>query len=71
MDKNAKEYMNSVVEVIMRKHGMSEVESYKIVKRSFLYNSLIKHPEETLHDDIETNADFVYDDYISDRLLQM
>lgn len=35
MDKNAKEYMNSVVEVIMRKHGMSEVESYKIVKRFF------------------------------------
>ena len=71
MRKDAKEYMNSVTNVIMKKYHLSEIEAYKAVKKSFLYDSLIKFPDETLHDDIETNADFVYEDYTSERLLQM
>lgn len=71
MRKDAKEYMNSVVNVIVRKYHMSEIEAYRIVKKSFLYESLLKFPDETLHDDIETNADFVYEDYTSENLLQM
>ncbi len=71
MRKDAKEYMNSVINVMVRKYNLSEVESYRAVKKSFLYDSLIKFPDETLHDDIETNADFVYQDYTSEFLLQM
>lgn len=71
MRKDAKEYMNSVVNVIVKKYHLSEIEAYKAVKRSFLYDSLMKFPDETLHDDIETNADFVYEDYTSEQLLQM
>lgn len=71
MRKDAKEYMNSVAEVIASKYHISELESYKMVKKSFLYDSLVKFSEETLHDDIETNADFIYQDYMAERLLEM
>ena len=70
MNKEAKCYMNSVIDVIVRKHHLSELEVFKIVKKSFLYNSLINHLDETLHDDIETNADFVYEDFIRNKLKQ-
>ena len=71
MRKDAKEYMNSVVNVIVKKYHLSEIEAYKAVKKSFLYDSLMKFPDETLHDDIETNADCVYEDYTSEQLLRM
>ena len=71
MRKDAKQYMNSVVETIVKNYHLSEIESYKIVKKSFLYDSLMKFPDETLHDDIETNADIIYGDYISENLLEM
>ncbi len=71
MRKDAKQYINSVVETIIKKYHLSEIESYKIVKKSFLYDSLIKFPDETLHDDIETNASIIYEDYISGNLLEM
>lgn len=71
MRKDAKEYMNSVIEILVQKYNISEIESYKIVKKSFLYDSLLKFPDETIHDDIETNADFVYQDFSSEHLLQM
>lgn len=71
MRKDAKEYMNSVVNVIVKKYHLSEIEAYKAVKKSFLYDSLMKFTDETLHDDIETNADFVYEDYTSEQLLRM
>lgn len=71
MRKDAKDYMNSVINVLIKKYHLSEIEAYKAVKKSFLYDSLMKFPDETLHDDIETNADFVYEDYTSEQLLQM
>ena len=71
MRKDAKEYMRSVIETIIRKYHISEIESYSMVKKSFLYDSLLKFPDETIHDDIETNADFVYEDYVSGNLLEM
>ena len=71
MRKDAKNYMNSVIEVIVNKYHLSDIESYKAVKKSFLYDSLIKFPDETIHDDIETNADFVYHDYKAAQLLEM
>lgn len=71
MRKNAKEYMDHVAETLAKKYNISEIESYKMIRSSFLYDSLLKFPDETIHDDIETNADFVYQDYVSGRLLQM
>lgn len=71
MRKDAKKYMNSVIQTIVSKYNMSEIESYKLVKKSFLYDSLLKFPDETIHDDIETNADFVYEDYTAGNLMEM
>ena len=71
MWKEAKEYMDSVVMTIAKKYRLSEIESYKAVKNSFLYDSLVNFPEETIHDDIETNADFVYADYNAEKLQRM
>lgn len=71
MRKDAKEYMKSVINSIIKRYNLSEIEAYKAVKESFLYDSLINFPDETLHDDIDTNADFVYEDYSSEVLLRM
>ncbi|KAI4445152.1 hypothetical protein C823_007659 [Eubacterium plexicaudatum ASF492] len=71
MRKDAKKYMNSVIQTIVSKYNMSEIESYRLVKKSFLYDSLLKFSDETIHDDIETNADFVYEDYTSGNLMEM
>lgn len=71
MRKDAKEYMNAVVNSIVKRHKLSEIDAYKAVRGSFLYDSLINFPDETLHDDIETNANFVYEDYTTEKLLQM
>lgn len=62
MKKEVKAYMCDVVDALMQRYHISEEEAKKAIKKSFLYNSLINHAEETLHDDIETNADLVYQD---------
>lgn len=48
-----------------------ECRKYLLIKQSFLYDSLKKYPEETLHDDISTNAAFVYEDYKAEEKLRM
>ena len=50
---------------------MTEIEAYKAVKSSFLYDSLLYYVDETIHDDIEMNADFVYEDYNNPELKMM
>ena len=71
MRKDAREYKESVIKCLVDKYGMSEIFAYKAVKQSFLYDSLQKYPEETLHDDISTNAAFVYEDYKAEEKLRM
>lgn len=71
MKKSAKEYMGLVANRLMRKYNVSEISAYKMIKQSFLYDSLIRFPEETIHDSIDANADFVYEDYMAEHLLQM
>ena len=71
MSRDARDYMAAVVAMIIKKYGISEIDAYKMVKKSFVYDSLERYPDETLHDDIETNADLVYQDSISEQLLEM
>lgn len=71
MKSETKEYMNAVIKVLIKKYQMSEIAAYKLVKESFLYESLRLYPEQTLHDDIETNADIIYHDKDSAELLRM
>lgn len=71
MTKRAKEYMNAVIETLQTKYNMTEIEAYKAVKSSFLYDSLLYYVDATIHDDIEMNADFVYEDYNNPELKMM
>lgn len=71
MTKRAKQYQKAVVEVLMKKYKMQELEAYKAIRATFLYDSLIYYADETIHDDVETNADAVFEDYIRPELLRM
>lgn len=64
MIKEAKRYRDNVVRCLINKYHMKEFEAFKVVKNSFLNESLEKYPEETMHDDIESNSDIVYKEYI-------
>ena len=46
MTKRAKEYVNAVSRVLVRKYRITEIEAYKMIKNSFLYDSVI-HFEDT------------------------
>ena len=56
--------MNSVILKMIRKFSLSEQTATKLVKESFLYESLLLYPEETMHDDIEETANTIYQDYL-------
>ena len=64
MIKEAKRYRGNVIHYLIHKYNMDEVEATMVVKDSYLNESLEKYPEETMHDDIETNAINIYNDYI-------
>ena len=61
MKKDAKSYMSAVVATISKKYHVED---------SFVYDSLEHYPDETLHDDIETNADLVYHDAFPNQMLK-
>ena len=64
MNKSAKEYKSKVLECLMSKYKLTFNQAYNIVSDSFLENSLINYPEETVHDDIELTADKIFNDSI-------
>ena len=70
MKKDAKSYMSAVVATISKKYHVPETEVCKMVEDSFVYDSLEHYPDETLHDDIETNADLVYHDAFPNQMLK-
>lgn len=64
MTKDAKIYRGYVIHCLIHKYKMDEVEATMAVKDSYLNESLEKYPEETMHDDIETYANDIYNYYI-------
>lgn len=60
MSTKALSYMNSVILYLIRNYKISEAEATKAVKESYLYDSLIQYPAETMHDSISSSADDVY-----------
>jgi hypothetical protein len=71
MNKQAKEYKMKVVECLVNKYKLNEIEAMRAIRDSYLEDSLKFYPNETIHDDIETNADNVYYDYTHPKLMQM
>jgi len=64
MNKSAKEYKSKVLECLMNKYQLTFNQAYNMLIGSFLENSLINYPEETVHDDIELTADKIFNDSI-------
>lgn len=52
----------------MRKYSFSKKEAARIIMSSYVWPSFIEYPEESLHDDIETIADNIYEEYIEKNM---
>lgn len=63
-EENLEDYLSGLVETLMRKHSFSKKEAACIIMGSYVWPSFIEYPEESLHDDIETVADNIYEEYI-------
>ena len=59
----AKNYMLAVNNILRQKYDMTEIKACLAIQESFLYDSLLNYPEETIHDDAEMNADAVWEGF--------
>lgn len=71
LTESVKGYIEGLQDVLQRKYQISEDKALNMITSSYIMDSLIDYPEETLHDDIETHADNIYEDQVSktERLL--
>ena len=71
LTESVKGYIEGLQDVLQRKYQISEEKALNMITSSYIMDSLIDYPEETLHDDIEAHADNIYEDHISkpERLL--
>lgn len=71
LTESVKGYIEGLQAVLQRKYQISEEKALNMITSSYIMDSLIDYPEETLHDDIEAHADNIYEDQVSktERLL--
>lgn len=67
MNKYVKSYLHALEETLIRKYGISLHKAKTIIQGSYVIHCLRGYPEESLHEDIETVADIIYEDYIEKR----
>ena len=65
LTESVKGYIEGLQDVLQRKYQISEDKALNMITSSYIMDSLIDYPEETLHDDIETHADNIYEDQVS------
>ena len=65
LTESVKGYIEGLQDVLQRKYQISEEKALDMIATSYIMESLIDYPEETLHDDIEAHADNIYEDQIS------
>ena len=53
-------------DILQRKYLLSGEKALDMIATSYIMESLIDYPEETLHDDIEAHADNIYEDWIGE-----
>ena len=63
LTESVKGYIEGLQDVLQRKYQISEDKSLNMITSSYIMDSLIDYPEETLHDDIEAHADNIYEDH--------
>lgn len=67
MNKYVKSYLQALEETLIMKYNISSNKAKTIIQNSYVIECLRDYPEESLHEDIETVADIVYEDYIEKR----
>lgn len=63
LTESVKGYIEGLQDVLQRKYQISEDKALNMITSSYIMDSLIDYPEETLHDDIEVHADNIYEDH--------
>lgn len=63
LTESVKGYIEGLQAVLQRKYQISEDKALNMITSSYIMDSLIDYPEETLHDDIEVHADNIYEDH--------
>ena len=53
LTENAKDYIECLKDILQRKYLLSGEKALDMITTSYIMESLIDYPEETLHDDIE------------------
>jgi hypothetical protein len=66
LTKSAKTYIEALKDTLKTKYQLSDSKVSSLVMDSYVIDSLIDYPEETLHDDIEVHADNIYEDWIGE-----
>lgn len=66
LTKSAKTYIEALKDTLKTKYQLSDSKVSSLVMDSYVIDSLIDYPEETLHEDIETHADNIYEDWIGE-----
>ena len=66
LTENAKDYIECLKDILQRKYLLSGEKALDMIATSYIMESLIDYPEETLHDDIEAHADNIYEDWIGE-----
>ena len=64
--KSAKTYIEALKDTLKTKYQLSDSKVSSLVMDSYVIESLIDYPEETLHDDIEAHADNIYEDWVGE-----
>lgn len=63
LTESVKGYIEGLQDVLQRKYQISEDKALNMITSSYIMDSFIDYPEETLHDDIEVHADNIYEDH--------
>lgn len=63
LTESVKGYIEGLQDVLQRKYQISEDKALNMITSSYIMDSLIDYPEETLHDDIEAHTDNIYEDH--------
>ena len=63
LTKSAKTYIEALKDTLKTKYQLSDSKVSSLVMDSYVIESLIDYPEETLHDDIEAHADNIYEHF--------
>ena len=66
LTKSAKTYIEALKDTLKTKYQLSDSKVSNLVMDSYVIESLIDYPEETLHDDIEAHADNIYEDWVGE-----